>query len=231
MSTIELNKFFMSFGTGMSGYKNYFYKDSHMYRIDTIYHHDYESIQVFKNKIDKNETFFEDIDLSKMEPGYMPGATPYPHLSNGKMYDAMTCYTQRKLDQNYIDNQFYNTILSDVGFNFWNLSENFNPSYKIYDSVIWEVMINVNIQGINKSRTIGGYHIFPNEFVHLNRLLEDYEKNAISLKIKQNIEDTEFNKVLNMIGVMPREKQVYLIKVLKKYCRKNLFEKIKYFFS
>ena len=192
-NSMILNKFFFSAGTGLSGNVNYFYKDSCFYRIDTFHDHDYEGICDFQNKIDNNISFYEDINFDEMEPGYKPpppGSLPYPQLSNGKMYDAMGLYTKKDANQEYITNIFQKNVIDEDGFNFFNLKESYRPKERITDSIAWGIMIDVDVNGENFSKTVSGYHIFPDEsegIKFFGIFLDNYNNNSNKIETVQNI--------------------------------------------
>jgi hypothetical protein len=182
---VELNQFFYLNGTGTQGWSHYFYLKPVMYRIDCFYSHTPSSIKEYKDKIDNNVSFYNS------EARGLSSNLPYPQLDNNNIYDALYNYSSWELEWDYIQNQFYDTVLNNKYFDFWGTGLDYQPKDKeIFGGSHWRLIVDVTLDGKRKHKEITGYSSYPEGFAFFESILTDFNNNAQSIHISQNIEKT-----------------------------------------
>ena len=200
---VELNQFFYVNGTGTSGWSHYFYLKPFMYRIDSFYFHNYKGIQDYKLKIDNHFSFYE------IEAKGLSHNSPYPQLDNGNIYDKLFHYSYHELKKDYLQNQFYNTILNNKYFDFWGAEIDYQPSETIFGGENWELIIDVTINGKRKHKEITGDSNYPEGFSLFEKFLAEYNSKATFHPVKQNIKNP------NSGDIEPINKESILSKLFK----------------
>lgn len=181
---VELNQFFYLNGTGTQGWSHYFYLKPVMYRIDCFYSHTPSSIKEYKDKIDNNVSFYQ------AEARGLSSNLPYPQLDNNNIYDALFNYSSWELDWNYIQNQFYDTVLNNKYFDFWGSEFDYKPHDKdVFGGSHWRLIVDVTLDCKRKHKEINGYSSYPEGFDYFLTFINDYDAHAIRKNIQQNIEN------------------------------------------
>ena len=57
---------------------------------------------------------------------------PYPQLDNGNIYDKLYHYSSLEVGWDYIQNQFYDTVLDNKYFDFWGAELDYQPNQEIF---------------------------------------------------------------------------------------------------
>ena len=190
---IELNQFFFLRGSGANFWSHYFYLKPVMYRIDSYFSHTYKSIQEYKSKIDQGISFYEP------EPKGLSMNLPYPQLDNGNIYDKLYHYSSLELDWDYIQNQFYDTVLNNKYFNFWGAELDYQPKQEVFGGEHWKLIVDITLEGKRKHKEITGYSAYPDGFTFFETFINDYDTRAIYKNIQQNIQNLDFIEKENSI--------------------------------
>ncbi len=185
---IELNQFFYASGSSTSGWSHYFYLKPFMYRIDCFYPHNYKSIQEYKSKIDNHVSFYE------VEARGLSQNSPYPQLDNGNIYDKLFHYSYLDLKWDYIQNQFYDTVLNNKYFDFWGSEIDYQPTKTIFGGENWKLIVDVTIDGKRKHKEITGNNTYPEGFTFFETFLRDYNDKAIYHPVTQNIKNPDLEE-------------------------------------
>ena len=204
---IELNQFFFLRGSGSTSWSHYFYLKPVMYRIDSYFSHTYRSIQEYKSKIDQGVSFYEP------ESKGLSMNLPYPQLDNGNIYDKLYFYSSLELDWDYIQNQFYDTVLNNKYFDFWGAELDYQPQQEVFGGEHWKLIVDITIEGKRKHKEITGYSAYPEGFTFFETFLNDFDNKAELILKKQNINSEDFS-VENL-----KEKKSILSRVIKKILR------------
>jgi len=190
---IELNQFFFLRGSGANFWSHYFYLKPVMYRIDSYFSHTYKSIQEYKSKIDQGISFYEP------ESKGLSMNLPYPQLDNGNIYDKLYHYSSLELDWDYIQNQFYDTVLNNKYFNFWGAELDYQPKQEVFGGEHWKLIVDITLEGKRKHKEITGYSAYPDGFTFFETFINDYDTRAIYKNIQQNIQNLDFIEKENSI--------------------------------
>ena len=204
---IELNQFFFLRGSGSTSWSHYFYLKPVMYRIDSYFSHTYRSIQEYKSKIDQGVSFYEP------ESKGLSMNLPYPQLDNGNIYDKLYFYSSLELDWDYIQNQFYDTVLNNKYFDFWGAELDYQPQQEVFGGEHWKLIVDITIEGKRKHKEITGYSAYPEGFTFFETFLNDFDNKAELILKKQNINSEDFAEE-NL-----KEKKSILSKLIKKILR------------
>jgi len=204
---IELNQFFFLRGSGANFWSHYFYLKPIMYRIDSYFSHTYKSIQEYKEKIDQGVSFYES------ESKGLSMNLPYPQLDNGNIYDKLYYYSSLELDWDYIQNQFYDTVLNNKYFDFWGAELDYQPNQEIFGGEHWRLIVDVTIEGKRKHKEITGHSAYPEGFVFFETFLNDFDNQAVPVSKKQNIKNED------LVEENFKEKKSILSRVIKKILR------------
>ena len=204
---IELNQFFFLRGSGSTSWSHYFYLKPVMYRIDSYFSHTYKDIQDYKSKIDQGVSFYEP------ESKGLSMNLPYPQLDNGNIYDKLYYYSSLELDWDYIQNQFYDTVLNNKYFDFWGAELDYQPKQEVFGGEHWKLIVDITIEGKRKHKEITGYSAYPEGFTFFETFLNDFDNNAELILKKQNINSEDFAEE-NL-----KEKKSILSRVIKKILR------------
>lgn len=204
---IELNQFFFLRGSGSTSWSHYFYLKPVMYRIDSYFSHTYRSIQEYKSKIDQGVSFYEP------ESKGLSMNLPYPQLDNGNIYDKLYFYSSLELDWDYIQNQFYDTVLNNKYFDFWGAELDYQPKQEVLGGEHWKLIVDITIEGKRKHKEITGYSAYPEGFTFFETFLNDFDNKAELILKKQNINSEDFSEE-NL-----KEKKSILSKLIKKILR------------
>ena len=204
---IELNQFFFLRGSGSTSWSHYFYLKPVMYRIDSYFSHTYRSIQEYKSKIDQGVSFYEP------ESKGLSMNLPYPQLDNGNIYDKLYFYSSLELDWDYIQNQFYDTVLNNKYFDFWGAELDYQPQQEVFGGEHWKLIVDITIEGKRKHKEITGYSAYPEGFTFFETFLNDFDNKAELILKKQNI-NSEDSAEENL-----KEKKSILSRVIKKILR------------
>lgn len=181
---VELNQFFYLNGTGTQGWSHYFYLKPVMYRIDCFYSHTPSSIKEYKDKIDNNVSFYE------TEAKGLSSNLPYPQLDNNNIYDALFNYSSWELDWDYIQNQFYDTVLNNKYFDFWRSEFDYKPQDKeVFGGSHWRLIVDVTLDGKRKHKEINGNSSYPEGFDYFLAFINDFDAHATRKNIQQNIQN------------------------------------------
>ena len=164
-----------------------------MYRIDSYFSHTYKSIQEYKSKIDQGISFYEP------EPKGLSMNLPYPQLDNGNIYDKLYHYSSLELDWDYIQNQFYDTVLNNKYFNFWGAELDYQPKQEVFGGEHWKLIVDITLEGKRKHKEITGYSAYPDGFTFFETFINDYDTRAIYKNIQQNIQNLDFIEKENSI--------------------------------
>ncbi len=183
---IELNQFFFLRGSGTTSWSHYFYLKPIMYRIDSYFSHTYKSIQEYKSKIDQGVSFYEP------ESKGLSMNLPYPQLDNGNIYDKLYFYSSLVLDWDYIQNQFYDTVLNNKYFDFWGAELDYQPKQEVFGGEHWKLIVDITIEGKRKHKEITGYSAYPEGFTFFETFLNDFDDKAELILKKQNINNEDF---------------------------------------
>ena len=178
---IELNQFFFLRGSGTTSWSHYFYLKPVMYRIDSYFSHTYKSIQEYKSKIDHGVSFYEP------ESKGLSMNLPYPQLDNGNIYDKLYHYSSLELDWDYIQNQFYDTVLNNKYFDFWGAELDYQSKQEVFGGEHWRLIVDITIEGKRKHKEITGYSAYPEGFTFFETFLNDYDNKSLSKPIHQSI--------------------------------------------
>ena len=178
---IELNQFFFLRGSGANFWSHYFYLKPVMYRIDSYFSHTYKSIQEYKSKIDQGISFYEP------EPKGLSMNLPFPQLDNGNIYDKLNYYSSLELDWDYIQNQFYDTVLNNKYFDFWGAELDYQPKQEVFGGEQWKLIVDINIEGKRKHKEITGYSAYPEGFTFFETFLNDYDSKSLIMPVHQSI--------------------------------------------
>ena len=157
-----------------------------MYRIDSYFSHTYKSIQEYKSKIDQGVSFYEP------ESKGLSMNLPYPQLDNGNIYDKLYFYSSLELDWDYIQNQFYDTVLNNKYFDFWGAELDYQPKQEVFGGEHWKLIVDITIEGKRKHKEITGYSAYPEGFTFFETFLNDFDNKAESILKKQNINSEDF---------------------------------------
>lgn len=206
---IELNQFFFLRGSGANFWSHYFYLKPVMYRIDSYFSHTYKSIQEYKSKIDQGISFYEP------EPKGLSMNLPYPQLDNGNIYDKLYHYSSLELDWDYIQNQFYDTVLNNKYFDLWGADLDYQPNQEIFGGEHWRLIVDVTIERKRKHKEITGNNSYPDGFDYFLSIINDINTKAKIINIKQNI--------LNHAQTSKKDfkNQSFILRLLKTLFRKN----------
>ena len=185
---IELNRFLYLCGAGTRRWSHYFYQKPNMYRIDSFYSHTYSSILEYKSKIDQQESFYENDSRG------LSMNLPYTQLDNGNIYDKLYYYSFLEFEWDYIQNQFYDTVLNNKYFDFWGADTEYRPTREIFGGNHWRLDIKVTIDGIKKHKEISGYEAYPEGFAFFETILNDFNDKAELVPITQNIKNPNANE-------------------------------------
>ena len=178
-----------------------------MYRIDSYFSHTYKDIQDYKSKIDQGVSFYEP------ESKGLSMNLPYPQLDNGNIYDKLYYYSSLELDWDYIQNQFYDTVLNNKYFDFWGAELDYQPKQEVFGGEHWKLIVDITIEGKRKHKEITGYSAYPEGFTFFETFLNDFDNNAELILKKQNINSEDFAEE-NL-----KEKKSILSRVIKKILR------------
>jgi hypothetical protein len=195
---IELNQFFFFRGSGANFWSHYFYLKPVMYRIDSYFSHTYKSIQEYKSKIDKGISFYEP------ESKGLSMNLPYPQLDNGNIYDKLYHYSSLELDWDYIQNQFYDTVLNNKYFDFWGAELDYQPNQEIFGGEHWKLIVDITTEGKRKHKEITGYSVYPEGFAFFESILTDFNDKAQLIQISQNIENPHTHEQIKEKSFMKR---------------------------
>ena len=197
--TIELNQFFFLRGKGNHFWSHYFYLKPVMYRIDCFFSHTPKSIKEYKSKIDEGESFYEP------EPKGLSMNLPYPQLDNGNIYDKLYYYSCLELEWDYIQNQFYDTVLNNKYFDFWGAELDYQPTPKVFGGEHWRLIVDITIEGKRKHKEITGYSSYPDGFTFFETFLNDFDTKSRHIPIVQNIYNPEnLPTGINEVGMWKR---------------------------
>ena len=151
-----------------------------MYRIDSYFSHTYRSIQEYKSKIDHGVSFYEP------ESKGLSMNLPYPQLDNGNIYDKLYFYSSLELDWDYIQNQFYDTVLNNKYFDFWGAEVDYQPKQEVFGGEHWKLIVDITIDGKRKHKEITGYSSYPEGFTFFETFINDYDNKAVINPVLQN---------------------------------------------
>ena len=182
---IELNQFFFLRGSGANFWSHYFYLKPIMYRIDSYFSHTYKSIQEYKSKIDQGASFYEPKSKG------LSMNLPFPQLDNGNIYDKLYYYSLLELDWDYIQNQFYDTVLNNKYFNFWGAELDYQPKNEVFGGEHWRLIVDITIENKRKHKEIAGYSTYPEGFTFFETFLNDFDTKSSHIPITQNIHNPE----------------------------------------
>ena len=180
---IELNQFFFLRGKGNHFWSHYFYLKPEMYRIDCFFSHTPKSIKEYKSKIDEGESFYEP------ESKGLSMNLPYPQLDNGNLYDKLYYYSCLELEWDYIQNQFYDTVLNNKYFDFWGAELDYQPTPAVFGGEHWRLIVDITIEGKRKHKEITGYSSYPEGFAFFETFLNDFDAKSNYIPIVQNIQN------------------------------------------
>lgn len=196
---IELNQFFFLRGKGNHFWSHYFYLKPVMYRIDCFFSHTPKSIKEYKSKIDEGESFYEP------ESKGLSMNLPYPQLENGNIYDKLYYYSCLELEWDYIQNQFYDTVLNNKYFDFWGAELDYQPTPKVFGGEHWRLIVDITIEGKRKHKEITGYSSYPDGFTFFETFLNDFDTKSRHIPIVQNIYNPEnLPTGINKVGMWKR---------------------------
>ena len=197
--TIELNQFFFLRGKGNHFWSHYFYLKPVMYRIDCFFSHTPKSIKEYKSKIDEGESFYEP------ESKGLSMNLPYPQLDNGNIYDKLYYYSCLELEWDYIQNQFYDTVLNNKYFDFWGAELDYQPTPEVFGGEHWRLIVDITIEGKRKHKEITGYSSYPEGFAFFETFLNDFDTKSRHIPIVQNIYNSEnLPTGINEVGMWKR---------------------------
>ena len=195
---IELNQFFFLRGSGANFWSHYFYLKPVMYRIDSYFSHTYKSIQEYKSKIDQGISFYEP------ESKGLSMNLPYPQLDNGNIYDKLNYYSSLELEWDYIQNQFYDTVLNNKYFDFWGAELDYQPNQDIFGGEHWRLIVDITTEGKRKHKEITGHSAYPEGFAFFESILTDYNDKSQLIHTPQNIENPHLHEQIKEKSFMKR---------------------------
>jgi hypothetical protein len=178
--TIDLNQFFFLRGKGNHFWSHYFYLKPVMYRIDCFFSHTPKSIKEYKSKIDEGESFYEP------ESKGLSMNLPYPQLDNGNIYDKLYYYSCLELDWDYIQNQFYDTVLNNKYFDFWGAELDYQPKLEVFGGEHWRLIVDITLEGKRKHKEITGHSSYPDGFTFFETFINDFDTKSRHIPITQN---------------------------------------------
>ena len=197
--TIELNQFFFLRGKGNHFWSHYFYLKPVMYRIDCFFSHTPKSIKEYKSKIDEGESFYEP------ESKGLSMNLPYPQLDNGNIYDKLYYYSCLELEWDYIQNQFYDTVLNNKYFDFWGAKLDYQPTPEVFGGEHWRLIVDITFEGKRKHKEITGYSSYPDGFTFFETFLNDFDTKSRHIPTVQNIYNPEnLPTGINEVGMWKR---------------------------